>query len=350
LAVETGLYTYRSYASDHVVNFAKRTIAHNCLLIHDPDERPIWKDAGRPVANDGGQRWPHDAVEPLLIRDLYKPTDPARVASLLAADTDDPASPSYVHLKGDLTGAYGTKAQSYQRSFVLLYGSGAEPLVLLVRDRVSVRNPSFRTTWVMHTVDQPVWRGGVAVVEPSGRSHRGLVVQPIVPTPDACEARIIDEGRGDFPIGPLRFPTGIAPEQIPDCFGKWRLELTATSPGRETEYLVAVTVTENGSPPPIQRVSAVGTELVRYGGRLVGFSTNGQPMDGTVVVRLEDRLVTDCLLTDLMPGHWMLTSESGSSAEIVVQPGVGTARITESPNNFSLVPLKCGGRTDGRTA
>jgi heparin/heparan-sulfate lyase len=346
LVVESGLYTYRGYASDHQVNYAKRTIAHNCLLIHDSDERPVWKDATRPVANDGGQRWPRDAVEPADVSDLMDPRDPARVASLRAADTDDPASPSYVHLAGDLAAAYGKKAHSYRRSFVLLYGSATEPVTLLVRDIVMVRDASLSTTWVMHTTARPVWRDGMAVVEPVQGKNRGLVIQPIDDAEGRYEALVIDEAREDFPVGRSRFPSAIAPEQIPDCFGTWRLSLSRPVDGVATEYLVALTVTETGLAPPFRHVPADGAVLVRHGDRLVGFGPNGDLIDQQVIVRLSDRSVRDCVLTDLAPGRWLLTTPDGLRTELLVRSGAGTARITQSPSNFSLSPLNSGEQID----
>jgi hypothetical protein len=86
--------------------------------------------------------------------------------------------------------------------------------------------------------------------------------------------------------------------------------------------------------------------LVRHGDRLVGFGPNGDLIDQQVIVRLSDRSVRDCVLTDLAPGRWLLTTPDGLRTELVVRSGAGTARITQSPSNFSLSPLNSGEQID----
>jgi len=67
LATESG--EYHDYLSSHSVNWLVRTIAHNCILVYQPDEQ--WtrmRDGGRSkYANDGGQakkwEWPVDTLD-----------------------------------------------------------------------------------------------------------------------------------------------------------------------------------------------------------------------------------------------------------------------------------------------
>jgi heparin/heparan-sulfate lyase len=65
LAIDSGMYQGSSggYNSPHNKNYAKRTIAHNSLLVYDPDEvfetyNYGGEDKTAVAANDGGQRMP----------------------------------------------------------------------------------------------------------------------------------------------------------------------------------------------------------------------------------------------------------------------------------------------------
>ena len=66
LATESG--EYYSWSSPHEMNYLIRSIAHNVMLIYQPDEKwTMMRDGGRmPYANDGGQakkwEWPADNV------------------------------------------------------------------------------------------------------------------------------------------------------------------------------------------------------------------------------------------------------------------------------------------------
>lgn len=67
LAIDAGAYSGSSggYNSPHNKNYFKRTIAHNSLLVYDPDEKFACHNYGGAnkssfAANDGGQRMPGD--------------------------------------------------------------------------------------------------------------------------------------------------------------------------------------------------------------------------------------------------------------------------------------------------
>ena len=70
LAIDAGAYQGSSggYNSPHNKNFFKRTIAHNSLLVYNPDEKfACWNYGGGGktefATNDGGQRMPGDRWE-----------------------------------------------------------------------------------------------------------------------------------------------------------------------------------------------------------------------------------------------------------------------------------------------
>jgi hypothetical protein len=139
LAIDSGLYEGRQggYNSPHHANYYIRTIAHNSLLIFDPDER--FERAGRPAySNDGGQRMPNDRREPSRLEDLLK-SGYVTGKILDHAFGPDANRPEYTYLAGDITAAYSRKTRQVIRSFVFL-----DTGTLIVFDRVVASDPAFK--------------------------------------------------------------------------------------------------------------------------------------------------------------------------------------------------------------
>src|SRR5690606_18188011 len=104
LAIDSGIYQSKdtSYGQPHHINYARRAVAHNTLLIEDPDEQFTF--VGQPIANDGGQR----AMEPAeTMEDFW--SQPTRVGRVVAHYIGpDPTWPDVSLIKGDLTPAYSS--------------------------------------------------------------------------------------------------------------------------------------------------------------------------------------------------------------------------------------------------
>ena len=82
LAIDSGLYSGSSgaYGSPHCMNYYWRTIAHNSLLIHDPQET-FGRDG---YGNDGGQRLPNRRSEARDLSVLLQPENGYRTGQVLA--------------------------------------------------------------------------------------------------------------------------------------------------------------------------------------------------------------------------------------------------------------------------
>ena len=55
LAIDSGA-DYTESESPHYINYYRRTVAHNTMLIFDPKEHFFWSENLLEAANDGGQR------------------------------------------------------------------------------------------------------------------------------------------------------------------------------------------------------------------------------------------------------------------------------------------------------
>jgi hypothetical protein len=150
LAIDSGA-DYTDSESPHYLNYYRRTVAHNSVLVYDPSEKFFWSQNLLPAANDGGQRmdssrfwntvrsqedWRHT-------RDLWN------LGSMRVVDY---APGQYHYAMGDASNAYSReKLKRFTRE--VLYVPAQD--LLFVFDCVVSTNPSFKKTWLLHGVNPP---------------------------------------------------------------------------------------------------------------------------------------------------------------------------------------------------
>ncbi|MES2393678.1 MAG: heparinase II/III family protein [Acidobacteriota bacterium] len=150
LAIDSGA-DYNGSESPHFLNYYRRTVAHNTMLVYDPAEQFKWGDSDVRAANDGGQRMDSKRYWNTIrsVADWKASHDVWDIGHLRAVDTGDPR---YMYSLGDATRAYSAKKLAkFTRELVFL----PQQDVLLVFDDVRSTQPEFRKTWLLHMVDEP---------------------------------------------------------------------------------------------------------------------------------------------------------------------------------------------------
>jgi hypothetical protein len=159
LAIDSGA-DYTESESPHYINYYRRTVAHNTMLVYDPDEHFFWSENLLEAANDGGQRMDSSRFWNTLRsrEDWEKTRDLWELAHLKIVDSEDAREDriAYCYAFGDVTRAYSPhKLRKFTRQ--LLYFPPID--ILLVFDRVINTSPAFRKTWLLHGVDMPAISG-----------------------------------------------------------------------------------------------------------------------------------------------------------------------------------------------
>ena len=168
LAIDSGAYGGgKGYGSEHHMNYAYQTIAHNTLTVHDPDDTvpaPREDKPPRQIANDGGQRrvgsgWgieaaPLDLNEWRRKRGIYHT---GKIEKHLARD-------GLVVAVSDITPAY-TNAHSGKGTFShrtrrverlwRTFGYDTVDDVVVVFDQLRTTDSEFRKRWLLHTIELP---------------------------------------------------------------------------------------------------------------------------------------------------------------------------------------------------
>jgi Heparinase II/III-like protein len=156
LAIDSGA-DYTDSESPHYINYYRRTIAHNTMLIFDPKEHFFWSANLMEAANDGGQRMDSSRFWNTLRsqEDWNKTRDLWEVGQMKAVDNVD-GQWGYNYAFGDATRAYSPhKLRAFTRQLLYLPDTN----VLLVFDRVVSTDPTFRKTWLLHGVNMPSIEG-----------------------------------------------------------------------------------------------------------------------------------------------------------------------------------------------
>jgi hypothetical protein len=155
LATESGA-DYTDTESPHYLNYYRRTIAHNSMLVFKTGEKFFWAENLVAAANDGGQRMDSSRYWNTVrsredfdrTRDLW---DTGRM------EVTDYQPGVYHYARGNATGAYQpSKMEHFTRELAYTPDNN----VLVVFDRVRTTDPGFKKVWLLHGVNQPQFMSG----------------------------------------------------------------------------------------------------------------------------------------------------------------------------------------------
>jgi len=151
LAIDSGA-DYTDSESPHYLNYYRRTIAHNSMLVYDPSEKFFWSENLLPAANDGGQRMDSSRYWN-TIRSANDWQHTRGLWDLGTMRVVDYVPGQYHYALGDATKAYSReKVKKFSREIVYVPPQN----LLFVFDSVVSTNPSFRKAWLLHGVNQPL--------------------------------------------------------------------------------------------------------------------------------------------------------------------------------------------------
>jgi hypothetical protein len=390
LALDTGA-DYTDTESPHYLNYYRRTVAHNTLLVYQPGETFFWGENLWPASNDGGQRmdssrfW--NSVRSLddweRTRDLW---DRGRVEAYEARPG------VYTYARGNGTASYQpAKVKRFVRE--LLWLEGAD--VLFVADDVRAADASFRKAWLLHGVNAPAVEGGDGPSRDIGQGGTSwpnattaafedgagrLRVHAVLPRSREIIVRggpgwefwtPGDEKGGAWGTGanwPLDPPEGgplpadpvlqrmwktfwgadfdkLSPSNRRSVVpGSWRLEVTPSSPSRDDRFLHVLEIGDRGAPTlGIERVyghNLAGAVVAQHGGAL--FVTSSVPP-----------AEAEATLPDL-PSPVVLVAglEANRSYEVQMTsnfaPGAPAARVLARATDAGIVRLDLGDRRNVR--
>jgi heparin/heparan-sulfate lyase len=349
LAIDSGIYSGSSgqYGSPHCSNYYWRTIAHNCLLVHDPNEE---FRSSRGYGNDGGQRLPNGRSEPKNLEVLLDPDNGYRTGTVLAHSIGtDPAKPRYTLLTSDITAAYGKKVESVVRSSVFLnLGDPKAPAALIVYDRVVATDPAFKKLWLLHTIEEPQIDGGRTIVDRTEYGQRGrLVLTSLLPEPDNLQLETVGGPDREYWVFGENFANDQDPrraERSSQEPGAWRIEISPRQPAAEDRFLNVMQVTDriDSRTLPVERFDAgplVGCRVAAADADwFVLFPSGDSRLQEALAIEVPGKRKCRILVCGLKAGTWTVTGPGTEPRVGDVDDERGTAWLEGPAGHWTLTP------------
>jgi hypothetical protein len=347
LALDAGIYqgsdAGNEWGKENYNNYYSRTIAHNSLLIYDPNETlPFTGWNTKALARDGGQfffnRQAWDNSQTMLAA--------GKSSEILAYDIENSQAPDYSYMKGDLTkaynvpvavGTYPAKADTVRRSFVFLnLKNDAVPGALIVFDRVVTTNVSFKKTWLLHTQNQPLVSSNTITATSTTNGRNGKIqAQVLLPEGNDLSIQLVGGAGKEYWVQNKNYGS-VTQEDA----GQWRAEVSPITARKADNFLHVLQVSN------------------AYGSMLTDIEKAFSVTKNYVAVKISDRIVAQhlflgsnsskidfalgsssttyqVLITDLKPGSWTVTSPSGTFQRTVSMQA-GTLSFSSAGGRFIL--------------
>ena len=320
LALDAGTYQGSSggYNSPHNKNFFKRTVAHNSLLIFNPEEKFECHSYGgedrTPFAgNDGGQRMPGDGWNTCRsFKDLL--SDEYTTGKVLAHGTDaDYMAPDYSYLKGDITKAYSDKVKEVKRSFVFLnLKSENIPAALIVFDKIVSSNPEYKKQWLLHSIEEPTVKDGTFTVKRTKDGDSGMLYDTVLlPEKSNLDINTIGGPGKEFWVNGENYPNEPRTPDPTNEKGAWRVELSPKSPANEDYFLNVIQVADNKcknmhKPTLLKSDKTVGVVI---SDRIVTFSKDSNTLSGKFSIDIDGEGTFKIVMTDMKSGTWQVKKD-----------------------------------------
>jgi hypothetical protein len=383
LAVQAGIYD--RYGGDHSDHYYARSISGNTMLVQQPGEFVIGYRSKKDVDPDGcvklagGQRMTVKMGQNCFTFDEYlRRKTETNVTGELFEMGDITAFEhaddySYTYLCGDATMAYNNpkfcyaykdrknkpKLDLFTRSLAWL---GNRYLVMF--DRVSALDPSYRKAWICHFQGKPevsgklvaakapghiedydgdtvqaTWANGVCK-PPDPKDPGRLFIRTFLPNPHVTR-RIGGEGYEFWSKGKNRPP--VSTKGGHQDMGRWRIEVSPAEPaGFDTFlHLLYPCDTRTKACPPAGMVTAQEGDVIglSVGAWLVMFGEKGQVKGPVRYEAPEGR--TEHLVVDLERERKYMVSGPGEEERERTASGEGTLRFTTSKAGVvAIAPLE----------
>ncbi len=358
LVTDSGVYGSR-YGCKHDRNYLKQTISHNCMLIYNPafdnsaeDETYRFLYSGGQKLKSGGEF--HDLLE-------WTRWSASRQAKILGADykaemSGEDETYRWSYIAGDLTNAYdGETVEDYGRYMLSVMTDDAEnPMAFFVFDRVTVTDPAFKKTFLLHTQAAPTVdheNARATVVFGEGKLHlQTLLGETVCEVIGGLKGDVVDGVENDadkqFWVLDRNYyaeddPNYQIPEQKEAGWG--RMEISPTAKEKTTRMLNVMYVTDAANEAPaipaseIKGDGLVGAEIL---GKTVLFPSDAKSLSSAAsFMTAATEGETEYFIAGLKPGRWSISLNGGSAQNVTVgksgilnfKGAVGSVTVAPAP-------------------
>lgn len=350
LALDAGIYQGKEpqngWAKLNYTNYYARTVAHNSLLIYDPNE-PLptgWDKKQKVIARDGGQFFFSDHAWDTSAAMLKA----GKSATILAHDIAVGLQPDYSYFKGDITNAYNVppilgnypaKAAQVKRSFVFLnHKHKTIPGTLIVLDKVIATNASFKKSWLLHMQQEPEINENKIITTNTTNGRDGKLITTVL-LPSQANSDIQKVGGPGKEYWSDGQNWGSVTQEDAGC---WRIELSPRNPSLSDNFLNVLQAMDAGYKPTAkQAINSALSENKAYvamqlSDRIVAEHLDLGVNDQPILFKIGDsKSIYKVLITDLKEGAWIVKTPSGIK-HLEVEVNSGTLYFESNGGAFEL--------------
>ena len=323
LALDSGYYEYGA----HYDNYQARSVAHNVIMVDDPDEEKygIWTSLYEAL---GGQRSYRNIVD---YEELISPKAKSAEAKAHYIGPNQ-TTPEFSYISSELSYAYNDKIEEYERSMVFMdLFRDDYPAAFIVYDNIKTKAPGLKKRWLLHSEQEPLITVGTdrttTTIRRNEEGYNGkLVNQTLIPAPGKSAFEIIGGPGREFEVDGVNYPI-LKPKYsgaVHDS-GNWRIEVSPTVAAQEDIFLNVMYVTDDdGGHPELPVFREYGTDFlgVTIADRMVTFSKTRDNIKNTIhlTVRNNGYDTVSCMLTDIEEGVWHVV---GAGIDTVLESKIG---------------------------
>lgn len=324
LALDSGLYKF----SDHYWNYQIRSVAHNTMLVDDPNELPYM---GYYVA-DGGQKFPrefHKADDDYdTVMEAIETGEAITAVSKAKYSGPEEYAPRFSYISSEISSAYSDKVEAYERSAVFVNLKNEDyPAAFIVYDNIKSKDSSFKKRWLLHSEAEPevnIDTNTTVITRTDNGQNGKLVNKTLIPAVGKAEIVKIGGPGKEFWVNDKNYEIS-APTGVQADMGAWRIEVSPKSDSEEDKFLNAMYVTDadrNLPELPIYREFGTCYTGATILNTMVTFSNSRENItEGfNLNIRNNGYESVSCLLTDIKAGVWKI---SGNGKEIFAESKEG---------------------------
>jgi len=338
LASDSG--SYKLYGVKHDTTYYKQTIAHNSLLIYNPNlqGKTYWEySGGQSLKNLTAA----NTLEPYLKSSL------ASQAKVIGHDYEATNKEyTFSYLAGDLTRAYDAETvDEVSRYMISMMTDNKDcPMVFVTYDRITADDPSYKKTFLLHVQQAPTVTGdGFAVVTNTIRENSGnLVVQSCITDMDYT---VIGGEGNEFMVNGVNVPNEdvILQEDHIDEVGWGRIEISPSSAAKTDHMLTAMYVTDAKNTAPLEKAAEIHTDklvgAVLFNRAALFFKEAGRLADSTSF-KSSGTGDIDYYIAGVAAGEWSVSVNGKQLKNVTVAEESGLLRFTAEAGEVSIRPIK----------
>ncbi len=336
LANDSGLYT--TYGIPHDLNYLKETIAHNSLLIFDPNET----GSGSGAVNSGGQRRP-GGEQVTIDGFIEKGYTMAQVTGWEYGP--DLYRPVYNYISGDITKSYTDKVSEVTRSMMMMENENPDaPAVFFVMDKITAKKPTFKKTFLLHTLQEPEVNGNVIISKRDSNGYNGkLTVQTLYPQNPTIE-KIGGEGKQWY-INGTNYVSNVGSEEQMNknlSYGWGRVEVSPSTKQKTDYFLHAMYVSDADGKTEVIPAETIETEKLlgaKLDRKITLFNKEQKRLTGSVDFTVEGEGSFDIAVCGVSKGEWSVTKDGKEIARPVASEEGGMIYFTGEAGKY-VISLK----------